>query len=112
MAENTNGSMISKAEAKALVQNFKNNYGEVNLNCMGMRYDLSMIEQLKQAAPEGTEITSVRVYFGMNSDNSLCCILVGCDANGNNYYGADSNMCLDYGEKCPDQCGDDSLGAP
>ncbi|NVK26521.1 MAG: hypothetical protein HWE14_00690 [Flavobacteriia bacterium] len=106
-----NGSMISKAEAKALVDRFKANPTKTTSACQAMLYDLSMIEQLKNAAPEGTTITSVRVYFGMNEDFSLCSVLVGCDAEGNNYYGGSDDMCLDNGTKCPDDCGGDGLGS-
>ncbi|KAB2807045.1 hypothetical protein [Phaeocystidibacter luteus] len=105
-----NGSMISKAEAKALVDRFKANPTKTTNACQAMLYDLTMIEQLKGAAPEGT-ITAVRVYFGMNEDFSLCTVLVGCDSAGNNYYGAGDDMCLDYGTRCPSDCGDDTLGS-
>ncbi len=104
-----NGTMISKADAQTLVNRFRSQPQDCNANVKGMRYDLAMIEQLKEAAPDGVEITSVRIYFGMNEDSSLCTVLIGCDAEGNNYYGAGDHMCLDQGTPCPDDCGSNPL---
>lgn len=101
-----NGSMISKDDAMALVENYNNNFENATNAVKAMRYDFSLIEELKNA---GADITSVRVYFGMNEDNTLCSILVGCDADGNNYYGANNELCLDQGTSCPDDCGGNPL---
>lgn len=104
-----NGTMITKEAAQALVDNYRANYAECNGTIKGIRYDLGMLDQLKEAAPEGVEITSVRIYFGMDEENNMNTVLIGCDAEGNNYYGASEDMCLDSGEPCPDSCGANPL---
>lgn len=103
-----NGSMISKATAMDLVSRFKANPSKATASVVGMRYDFDMIDELKGFGGEGVTITSVRIHIGMNEDFSLCTILVACDAEGNNYYGT-LDQCLDQGEICPPNCGNNPL---
>lgn len=101
-----NGAFISKDEAAAMVDRFKNNTTDVVNTPHGFWYDRTMIDQLYENNPTAT---GVRVYAGLDENNEMKTVLVAVDSDGNNLYGGGGSPCLDQGVCCPPDCGNDDL---
>jgi hypothetical protein len=64
-------------------------------------FDISAIDALMKQNP-----TQIRIYYGMNDDNSIHAILVGVDENGNDMFPGqpESGAIMERALRCPMTC--------
>ena len=101
-----NGAKIGKTEAATLTRNFREAAakGAISFDdglgntLLGQVYDQAVFEALKNQ----TGYAGIRIYYGLNSNEKFCLVLVGVDGNGNDISEGDI---FEYGGNCPPNCG-------
>ena len=95
----SNGSLISKENAKAMIQAYQDNAPTDAI--YAHLYDADLIQQLLNE--EDTE--GIRIYHGLDSEGKQRLILVCVDGNGNDLPDKDI---LEYATHCPPNCDENS----
>ena len=90
----SNGSIISKEDAKTMIQKYQNDYPNA---VKAQLYDGNLIQQML----DDTGTDAIRIYHALDADDNHCLVLVCVDENGNDL--AD-NVVVEYGTCCPPTC--------
>jgi len=91
----SNGAIISKENAKILIQKFQSEHSNMK---KAFRYDANLIRNLLDSS---TSTDGIRIYMGKKTDGDHCVVLVGVDTNGSDLT---DNLILEMGSPCPVSC--------
>ena len=73
---------ISLEDASTLTQNYRDQFPPETPFILGEMFDNSSIQRIL----DQVGCSSLRIYYGLKTDNSQCLILVGVDTDGNDLY--------------------------
>ena len=103
------GVKINKSDAATLTKDFREaaSQGSISFDngsgktLLGQIYDHDVFDTiLKQ-----TDCTGIRIYYGLDSSQKFCLVLVGVNSDGDDI--SDGEL-FEYGGSCPPYCGESS----
>jgi len=106
---------ITLSAAKDMTQRYRENLDAITTTeykgalLFSETFDASAI----QAILKQPECVSLRTYFGMKEDKTICVIHIGVDAVGNDIInsltGNGDDIIVEFGRECPPYCNDQIL---
>lgn len=102
MSDLNTGSFISLEEASEMTQTYQSNHeGKTK----AVFYGRDRIGELLAVADD---VMGVRAYFATNSDGDNTLVLAAVNSDGKDITNANANVLLDFGDRCPMKCDDES----
>lgn len=102
MSDQNTGSFIGLEEAVEMTRTYQENHaGETK----AVFYGISKIRELMAIRDD---VMGVRAYFATDADGNHTLVVAAVDSDGRDIVNANANVLLDFGDRCPMKCDNES----